>query len=185
MHAKWNRGNSEDTLKNINLSMNSGELLAVIGPVGAGKVRTSRDERAWGEGGGRSGILLFGYDAGTRRGRYSSLRRLVQLRQLLFFSLPQSSLLQAVLGELATTDGQLRVGGKVSYACQEPWLFAASIRQNITFGSEFDRKRYDRVVRACALLPDLAQLPFGDLTLVGERGSSLSGGQRARVNLAR
>ncbi len=99
---------------------------------------------------------------------------------------PQSSLLQAVLGELATTAGALEINNaKVSYACQEPWLFAASIRQNITFGSPFDRKRYDRVVKACALVADLAQLPFGDLTLVGERGSSLSGGQRARVNLAR
>lgn len=97
----------------------------------------------------------------------------------------QSSLLQAVLGELATTSGELAVRGKVSYACQEPWLFAASIRQNITFGSQFDRRRYDAVVKACALLADFSQLPFGDLTLVGERGSSLSGGQRARVNLAR
>ncbi|KAJ1523375.1 hypothetical protein ONE63_001242 [Megalurothrips usitatus] len=97
----------------------------------------------------------------------------------------KSSMLQAVLGELATTAGSLDVRGKVSYACQEPWLFSASVRQNITFGSAFDRKRYDRVVRACALLADFAQFPFGDLTLVGERGSSLSGGQKARVNLAR
>lgn len=159
MHAKWNIGNAEDTLKNIDLRLGRGDLMAVIGPVGAGKVsNTSQQKRS----------IFF-------------CKLVNNFKQFRF----QSSLLQAVLGELATTAGHLQVAGKVSYACQEPWLFAASIRQNITFGSDFNRARYDKVVRACALLTDFAQFPFGDLTLVGERGSSLSGGQRARVNLAR
>lgn len=59
------------------------------------------------------------------------------------------------------------------------------MRQNILFGRIYDRQRYHAVVKACALSRDFALLPYGDQTLVGERGTSLSGGQRARINLAR
>ncbi|XP_015437283.1 PREDICTED: probable multidrug resistance-associated protein lethal(2)03659 [Dufourea novaeangliae] len=74
---------------------------------------------------------------------------------------------------------------KVSYASQEPWLFSGSVRQNILFGLPYDRERYVAVTKACALTRDFQQLPYGDMTNVGENGSSLSGGQKARVNLAR
>jgi ABC-type multidrug transport system fused ATPase/permease subunit len=97
----------------------------------------------------------------------------------------KSSLLQAILGELTLSSGCINVGGKISYACQEPWVFASTIRQNIVFGRPFDRTRYNRVVLACALETDFKQFQYGDLTLVGERGSSLSGGQKARISLAR
>nr|CAD7576118.1 unnamed protein product [Timema californicum] len=97
----------------------------------------------------------------------------------------KTSLLQAILGELPKASGSCVVNGKISYACQEPWVFGSTIRQNIVFGSTFNKTRYDEVLRVCALLPDLEQFPQRDLTLVGERGSSLSGGQKARVNLAR
>lgn len=77
------------------------------------------------------------------------------------------------------------ISGKIAYASQKPWIFAASVRDNILFGSRFDAERYDRVIHACALTRDLTLLPQGDDTVIGERGATLSGGQRARVALAR
>ncbi|XP_049801233.1 probable multidrug resistance-associated protein lethal(2)03659 isoform X2 [Schistocerca nitens] len=97
----------------------------------------------------------------------------------------KSSLLQTILGELPATSGTLAISGKVSYASQEPWLFAATIRQNILFGEPYDRERYWQVIKACALEVDFDSFPHRDKTLVGDRGIMLSGGQKARVNLAR
>lgn len=97
----------------------------------------------------------------------------------------QSSLLHAILGELPFKEGKISITGRISYASQEPWVFAASVRQNIIFGLPFNRARYAEVVRVCALNEDFAQWPDGDKTIIGERGMSLSGGQRARINLAR
>ena len=79
------------------------------------------------------------------------------------------------------------VEGKVAYCSQEPWIIKGTIRQNIACGKEidFDIERYDRVIRAAALEKDFEQLPRGDLSIIGEGGVSLSGGQKARVNLAR
>lgn len=97
----------------------------------------------------------------------------------------KSSLLNIILKELPITKGSLVVDGTISYAAQEPWLFAGSIRQNILFGSPMDKHRYQQVVECCSLQRDFTLFPYGDRTIVGERGISLSGGQRARVNLAR
>ncbi|XP_049772356.1 ATP-binding cassette sub-family C member 4-like [Schistocerca cancellata] len=97
----------------------------------------------------------------------------------------KSSLLYLLINELSPSSGSLRIGGKVSYASQEPWVFVGTVRQNILFGQPYDHKKYQRVVEACALSRDFELLPYGDQTLVGEKGITLSGGQRARVNLAR
>lgn len=97
----------------------------------------------------------------------------------------KTCMLQLILGELPPFLGVAEMYGTVSYASQEPWLFAGTVRQNILFGQVYDRNRYREVVKVCALARDFTLLPYGDKTIVGERGASLSGGQRARVNLAR
>lgn len=97
----------------------------------------------------------------------------------------KSILLKTILGELPVQDGKRTVSGSLSYAAQEPWLFQATVRQNIVFTEPFDAQRYAKVLHVCALESDLQQWPSGDQTIVGERGASLSGGQRARINLAR
>ncbi|XP_026734455.1 probable multidrug resistance-associated protein lethal(2)03659 isoform X2 [Trichoplusia ni] len=97
----------------------------------------------------------------------------------------KSTLLQAMLRELSPTSGHLSVNAIVAYAAQEPWLFEASVRQNILFGQDMDLRRYKQVIKCCQLKTDLEILPNGDKTIVGERGASLSGGQRARISLAR
>jgi ABC-type multidrug transport system fused ATPase/permease subunit len=75
--------------------------------------------------------------------------------------------------------------GSVSVALQETWIMSGSVRENIIFGQEFDAALYTRVLQAVCLEDDLQQLADGDATIVGERGETLSGGQRKRVNLAR
>ncbi|XP_022172980.1 multidrug resistance-associated protein 4-like [Myzus persicae] len=131
--AKWTDDQNSNTLEKINLTVIPGRLLAVIGPVGAGK----------------------------------------------------SSLIHAILRELPILEGRISVNGVVSYAAQEPWIFSGSVRQNILFGSPMDKERFKQVIDVCALKSDLDQFPLGDETVVGERGITLSGGQRARIYLAR
>ncbi|CAH1098765.1 unnamed protein product [Psylliodes chrysocephalus] len=97
----------------------------------------------------------------------------------------KSSLLQLLLKELPITSGKMNVNGAIAYASQEPWLFVSNVRDNILFGKPYDRRKYREVVKVCSLETDFKQFPFGDKSFVGERGTSLSGGQRARVNLAR
>ncbi|XP_018014259.1 ATP-binding cassette sub-family C member 4 isoform X1 [Hyalella azteca] len=133
LSAKWTEEATVLTLESISVSVQAGELLAVVGPVGSGK----------------------------------------------------GSLLHAILGELPALEGTVAVKGKIAYASQEPWLFSGSVRQNILFGREYDEKKYGEVIKVCGLEADLQLLSEGDRTLVGERGTSLSGGQKARINLAR
>ncbi|KDR22129.1 probable multidrug resistance-associated protein lethal(2)03659 [Zootermopsis nevadensis] len=97
----------------------------------------------------------------------------------------KTSLLQAILRELPLSEGTMEVGGTISYASQEPWIFTASVRKNILFSQRFVQERYNRVVKVCALKHDFKKMDYSDKTIVGERGPDLSGGQRARVNLAR
>ncbi|XP_045472448.1 probable multidrug resistance-associated protein lethal(2)03659 [Harmonia axyridis] len=97
----------------------------------------------------------------------------------------KSSLMNVVLKELPIHEGNININGNISYAAQESWLFKGSIRQNILFGSTFDPDRYKEVVKVCGLQKDLELFPFGDLSIVGEKGVMLSGGQKARINLAR
>uniref|UniRef100_A0A182KEI1 Multidrug resistance-associated protein lethal(2)03659 n=1 Tax=Anopheles christyi TaxID=43041 RepID=A0A182KEI1_9DIPT len=131
--ARWDAKATELTLDGVDMHVQPGTLVAVIGPVGAGK----------------------------------------------------SSLIHAILGELPLESGSIKVNGDVSYASQEPWLFSGTVRQNILFGLPMDRERYKQVVKTCALERDFHLFSDGDKTIVGERGVSLSGGQKARISLAR
>lgn len=99
----------------------------------------------------------------------------------------KSSLLMALLKEMVPAGGEVSLGsaGTLAYASQEAWIMNATLRENILFGKDMDTEWYDRVLDACALRFDLAQLPYSDLTLIGDRGVNLSGGQKARIGLAR
>ena len=110
----------------------------------------------------------------------------------------KSSLLNALLGEMDLLKGEHNLPklpghydpatglhGGISYCAQQSWLQQRSIRDNILFGSPFEQERYEQVLEACALNPDLAIFEDGDMQEIGEGGISLSGGQKARCALAR
>ena len=97
----------------------------------------------------------------------------------------KSSLLNALLGELRKTSGSIDIRGRISYAPQIPFLLHTTVRENITFGQDFDEERYARTIETCALQADFDVLVAGDLTVIGERGINLSGGQKARIAMAR
>ncbi|KAJ5549504.1 hypothetical protein N7513_006738 [Penicillium frequentans] len=98
----------------------------------------------------------------------------------------KTAFLQALLGELDPLSGKSHIPNEmVGYCAQTPWLQSMSIRDNILFSAPYEEVRYKQTLEACALLPDLSQFKHGDLTFVGENGIGLSGGQKARVALAR
>ncbi|KAF9433627.1 hypothetical protein BGZ76_009199, partial [Entomortierella beljakovae] len=97
----------------------------------------------------------------------------------------KSSLLSAIAGEMYKLQGSISVDGRIAYAPQQAWIINATLRDNVLFGSSYDHEKYTRVLSTCGLEPDLAILPAGDLTEIGERGINLSGGQKQRVSLAR
>ncbi|EPS73599.1 hypothetical protein M569_01152, partial [Genlisea aurea] len=98
----------------------------------------------------------------------------------------KTSLISAMLGELpAPEDARVTIRGSVAYVPQISWIFNATVRENILFGSSFDRERYWKAVDVTALQPDLELLPGHDLTEIGERGVNISGGQKQRVSMAR
>uniref|UniRef100_A0A3P8V7T7 ATP binding cassette subfamily C member 4 (PEL blood group) n=1 Tax=Cynoglossus semilaevis TaxID=244447 RepID=A0A3P8V7T7_CYNSE len=133
LRCYWDKSLDTPTLHNLSFSVRPEQLVAVIGPVGAGK----------------------------------------------------SSLLSAILGELSHECGKIKINGELTYTSQQPWILPGTIRSNILFGKEFDPQKYDKILTVCALKKDLEQLPGGDSVIVGDRGMNLSGGQKARISLAR
>ncbi|CAM9399555.1 unnamed protein product, partial [Ectocarpus sp. 12 AP-2014] len=145
------------TLDAIDLRIEPGQLVGVIGPVGSSKssllmamLREITPERT----SGGAGTAAIDGGAGDGHGERNRQPRV------------------SVLGSLA-------------YASQEPWIQSSTIRENILFGRAMNQKRYDAVIRDCALERDLSLLPSGDKTGIGDKGVNLSGGQKARVGLAR
>jgi len=99
----------------------------------------------------------------------------------------KSSILSALLGEMRPAGGsaEVKLGGRVAFVAQSPFILNDTLRENILFGKQMDEDRYQETLSACALLPDLEILPGADMTQIGERGINLSGGQKARITLAR
>eukprot|EP01041_Mallomonas_annulata_P002837 gene2837-5584_t len=97
----------------------------------------------------------------------------------------KSSLLSGILGELHLSQGKVFLAGNVAYCDQRPWILNATLRDNVLFGLPYDEERFDLALHASALDDDIKVLPGGILTEIGERGINLSGGQKARVALAR
>ena len=98
----------------------------------------------------------------------------------------KSSLLSALLGEMEADAGTVvHLEGKVALLSQKPWIRNQTVRDNILFGLPHDADRYQQAVTAAALLPDFAMMTAGDATEIGEQGLNLSGGQKARISLAR
>jgi ATP-binding cassette, subfamily C (CFTR/MRP), member 1 len=126
-------GDEVSVLKNINMSVDKGKCVAVVGTVGSGK----------------------------------------------------SSLISALLGEMDKISGRVNTVGKIAYVPQQAWIQNATLQDNILFGRAMDKIRYEQVLKACALKPDIEILPGGDQTEIGEKGINLSGGQKQRVSLAR
>ncbi|XP_036143536.1 multidrug resistance-associated protein 4-like isoform X2 [Monomorium pharaonis] len=153
--ANWISGKLPPTLCNINLIIKPGQLCAVVGAVGSGKSSILH-------------LLLKELNPGAGS---------VTLIQDSSKNIIQDNLSNGYF----TDNPDLRI----SYASQEPWLFGGTVRDNILFGQPYDKARYTQVANVCALKKDFRQFPQGDMTMVGDRGVSLSGGQRARINLAR
>ncbi|XP_057825504.2 ABC transporter C family member 13 isoform X1 [Cryptomeria japonica] len=97
----------------------------------------------------------------------------------------KSSLLNAILGEMRFIKGNISRHGAVAYVPQAPWIQSGTVRDNILFGKEYDEDRYAEVLKACALDVDIRYMKGCDLAMIGEKGFNLSGGQRARLALAR
>lgn len=120
------------TLQNVSFTVKTGQLLAVIGPVGAGKVCPNY-------------FSLWFHNICEYK---MAIMHMVLIAMLLSI---QSSLLSTVLGELPAEKGVIKTKGELTYASQQPWVFPGTIRSNILFGKELEPKRYEKVLRACAL----------------------------------
>ncbi|PVU91527.1 hypothetical protein BB559_004083 [Furculomyces boomerangus] len=161
------RGGHLVILKNINLDIKHGELHAIVGSVGSGK----------------SSLCQAILDE----------MHLISGSKKLFIK-PKQKLIPTETPETSqdgtNISGQMEVENDgnhspVAYAAQSPWIFAGTVRENILFGKEYDSEWFNTVVNACSLNNDFKQFESGEFTVIGERGTNLSGGQRARVALAR
>lgn len=83
------------------------------------------------------------------------------------------------------SDGHINTRGSIAYVPQQAWIQNGTLKYNIEFGHQIDAAKYQKVLEACALVPDLKMLPGGDMTEIGEKGINLSGGQKQRISMAR
>ncbi|EGF77382.1 hypothetical protein BATDEDRAFT_20822 [Batrachochytrium dendrobatidis JAM81] len=97
----------------------------------------------------------------------------------------KSSFLSGIIGEMRCIDGSMNIFGTLAYCSQQAWILTETIQGNILFNNSLDKTRMDAVIEASCLTNDLQQFPAGKMTQIGEKGVNLSGGQKARVSLAR
>lgn len=149
------------TAGDFSFELRKGQVLVVCGPVGSGKSTLI------------NGILDEADRVLNHRHRYSTETNTTNDKHA-----PSST---------TKTKGTMMVQkhGQYSYAPQDPFILNQSLRENILFGTPLNEKRYNAVLDACALRPDIQQLGGSDLIQIGERGVTLSGGQRQRISLAR
>ncbi|KAK3359696.1 P-loop containing nucleoside triphosphate hydrolase protein [Lasiosphaeria hispida] len=97
----------------------------------------------------------------------------------------KTSLLAALAGDMRKTSGEVIFGASRAFCPQYAWIQNTTVKENILFGKDLDKDWYSEVIKACALQPDLDMLPNNDMTEIGERGITISGGQKQRLNIAR
>ena len=92
-----------------------------------------------------------------------------------------------ILNDIPISNSQqiIRISGSISYIQQDPWIQNKSVRENILFGNKYDENKYNKIINIVELENDLLSFPDGDLTEIGEKGVNISGGQKARISLAR
>jgi len=97
----------------------------------------------------------------------------------------KTSLLYSIMEETGVMKGNASVAGSVAYVEQEPFIFSSSVKDNITFGKPFEQERFNQAIKSAQLERDMAIFTNGADTVIGERGVNISGGQKARISLAR
>ncbi|KAK1887899.1 ATP-binding cassette sub-family C member 8 [Dissostichus eleginoides] len=148
------------TLSNVDIKIPFGKLTMIVGQVGSGK----------------SSLLL------------AALGEMQRVSGAVYWnSLPnlESEGYESPTERDAAGDGEIRKRGAVGYASQKPWLLNSTVVENITFEMPMIKPRFNAVIEACSLQPDIDILPQGELTEIGERGIILSGGQKQRISVAR
>ncbi|TNJ28950.1 Multidrug resistance-associated protein 1 [Giardia muris] len=162
----------------LDLTIKKGELVGICGPVGSGKstlfsaflgeIKLSRDKREKLDSYKYNGLeMRFDYDIPAQR---------------------SDSFVATISTEDPALDPEIPhiyLNGTIAYFAQSSCIFSGTLRDNILFHRPFDRALYEKVIEICCLIPDLKMFKAGDLTEIGEKGVSLSGGQKARVALAR
>lgn len=149
-------------VKDLDLTIYKGEFIMVIGKVGSGK--SSLLSSLLGE------MVYVNSDT---------------LNELKFMPMDNSLLSTLIQKSLSDNNGVIKVNGSLSYVQQVPWIQNQTIRDNILFGNAMNKAHYKRTIKICQLESDFELLPAGDKTQIGERGINLSGGQKARISLAR
>ena len=155
------------SLKDIDISVKKGSFVVIIGETGSGKTTLLNS---------MIGELIYLPDQIIKE--VGDAKRKITEGELRYLE-------DTLLATDFTSKSPIQLKGTTGYCEQQAWIQNGKLRENILFGSDFDKKKYVETIMACQLEPDLAIMPAGDLSEIGEKGINLSGGQKARVALAR